>query len=190
MPYLVKPSSEASEVSLRETTKLSQSHRHWYTQADRARLRFRIVNTVFMWLPIPGGAVISITVCRRSWVMHWMCLMGSATTVLELAMLADRRGRVVGKGKGDNNCCWGFSCWCSCKSTNMYRFLLFIFYLFLNAFTDYILLNTFRAKKKKAKGVTDFFFFIDFSKNFITQYHTKSNPLKTYLKEIVPIPIW
>jgi hypothetical protein len=29
--------------------------------------------------------------------------MGSATTVLELAMAADRRGSVVGKGKGDNN---------------------------------------------------------------------------------------
>lgn len=111
--YLVKPSREASAFSLSETTKLSQSHRHWYTQADRARLRFLMVNTVFMGLPIPGGRIISITVWRRSWVIHWMCLMGSATTVLELAMLADKRGRVVGKGRGDNSCCWGFSCWCS-----------------------------------------------------------------------------
>lgn len=111
--YLVNPSREASAFSLSETTKLSQSHRHWYTQADKARLRFLMVNTVFMWLPIPGGRVISITVWRRSWVIHWMCLMGSATTVLELAMLADNRGRVVGKGRGDNSCCWGFSCWCS-----------------------------------------------------------------------------
>lgn len=113
LTYLVNPSREASAFSLSETTKLSQSHRHWYTHADRARLRFLMVNTVFMWLPIPGGRVISITVWRRSWVIHWMCLMGSATTVLELAMLADNRGSVVGKGKGDNSCCWGFSCWCS-----------------------------------------------------------------------------
>lgn len=113
MTYLVNPSREASAFSLSETTKLSQSHKHWYTHADRARLRFLMVNTVFMWLPIPGGKVISITVWRRSWVIHWMCLMGSATTVFELAMLADNRGSVVGKGKGDNSCCWGFSCWCS-----------------------------------------------------------------------------
>jgi len=40
--------------------------------------------------------------------------MGSAVTVLELAMAADRRGRVVGKGRGDNSCWWGRSCCNSC----------------------------------------------------------------------------
>lgn len=36
--------------------------------------------------------------------------MGFVIIVFELVMLVDNRGSVVGKGKGDNSCCWGFFC--------------------------------------------------------------------------------
>lgn len=42
--------------------------------------------------------------------------MGSATTVLLLATVAARRGKLVGNGRGLNNCWWVFSCWSSCNS--------------------------------------------------------------------------
>ena len=57
-----------------------------------------------------GGVLNSTTVCNISCVTLCRWRMGSAMTVLALATLADSKGRVVGKGRGDNNCCWVFSC--------------------------------------------------------------------------------
>lgn len=48
--------------------------------------------------------------CSRSWDIRCRYWMGSAITVRELARVADRRGRVVGNGRGDFNCCLARSC--------------------------------------------------------------------------------
>ena len=63
-----------------------------------------------------GGVVNSTRVWRMSWTLLCRWRIGSAMNVRELATLADRRGRVVGKGSGESNCCCVFSCCNSFKN--------------------------------------------------------------------------
>ena len=62
-----------------------------------------------------GGEVKEVMDCSRSWDMRCRYWMGSAMTVRELARVADSRGRVVGKGRGDFSCCLARSCCSSCS---------------------------------------------------------------------------